>query len=161
PWPGESSTDSRVTSGYCLANGKPANCHVCQSATDPGPCDVDCKLGQTQGAYAAHGIHYFFSSDTDNAASPEVLTEIDAQQWQFTVPTAAPTNVGQQYGNVVITPLQTAAVQFLPLANPLPPSAADGSATTDQAVAVDTTLSGADVDNCELTFSIVAPPTHG
>src|SRR6266704_3448365 len=92
PWPGESSDDTRVTNGYCAA-GKPNGCHVCRSATDTGPCDVDCKLGQTQGAYAAHGIHYFFSSDTDNLQSPEALTEIDAQQWQFMVPTQQPTNV--------------------------------------------------------------------
>jgi len=147
PWPGETSTDPRVQAGYSAENG--------------GTPYAQLTCEQKQGVWGAHGIHYFFSNDTDNAASPEVLTEIDAQQWQFTVPTAAPTNVGQQYGNVVITPLQTAAVQFLPLANPLPPGAADGSATTDQAVAVDTTLSGADVDNCELTFSIVDPPTHG
>src|SRR5581483_1664677 len=118
PWPGEASTDTRVTDGYCAAAGKPAGCHVCRTSDDPGPCDVDCKLGQTQGAYAAHGIHYFFSSDTDNAASPEVLTEIDAQQWQFMVPTAAPTNVGAPYGNVVIAPLQKAAVPLVAL--PLP-----------------------------------------
>jgi len=106
PWPGESSDDTRVTNGYCAA-GKPNGCHVCRSATDTGPCDVDCKLGQTQGAYAAHGIHYFFSSDTDNLQSPEALTEIDAQQWQFMVPTQQPTNVGESYGDTVITPLQT------------------------------------------------------
>jgi hypothetical protein len=147
PWPGEASTDGRVQAGYSAENG--------------GTPYAQLTCEQKQGVWGAHGIHYFFSNDTDNAASPEVLTEIDAQQWQFTVPTAAPTNVGQQYGNVVIAPLQTAAVQFLPLPNPLPPSAADGSATTDQAVAVDATLSGADVDNCELTFAIVDPPLHG
>jgi hypothetical protein len=105
PWPGEAGSDQRVLDGYCAANGQPAGCHVCRLRSDPGPCDVDCKLGETQGAHAAHGVHYFFSNDTDNAASPGTLTEIDAQQWQFMVPTAAPTNVGQHYGNVVIVPL--------------------------------------------------------
>jgi hypothetical protein len=202
PWPGEASDDTRVLNGYCAAAGKPNGCHVCRSATDPGPCDVDCKLGQTQGAYASHGIHYFFSSDTDNAASPEVLTEIDAQQWQFTVPTAAPTNVGEPYGNVVVAPLQKAVVPLVALPvttttapsttttiasststtvigstttivststttslptppNPTPPSAADGSAVTEQDTAVDVTLSGADLTDCELTFSIVTAPAHG
>jgi Big-like domain-containing protein len=204
PWPGEASDDPRVMDGYCAAAGKPNGCHVCRSATDPGPCDVDCKLGQTQGAYASHGIHYFFSSDTDNAASPEVLTEIDAQQWQFMVPTAQPTNVGEPYGNVVVAPLQKAVVPLvtLPLPtttsttatttttdtggatttttstitlptlpsttttlpslpNPTPPSAADVSATTDQDTATDVTLSGSDLTDCELAFSIVTPPAHG
>jgi len=196
PWPGESSDDTRVTNGYCAAAGKPNGCHVCRSATDTGPCDVDCKLGQTQGAYAAHGIHYFFSSDTDNLQSPEALTEIDAQQWQFMVPTQQPTNVGESYGDTVIAPLQTAIVRLveipvttttapstttttpgvttttvsgattttttLPtLPNPAPPSAADVSAATEQDTAVNVTLSGADLNDCELTFSIVTPPAHG
>jgi len=202
PWPGEASDDTRVMNGYCAANGKPAGCHVCRSATDPGPCDVDCKLGQTQGAYASHGIHYFFSSDTDNAASPEVLTEIDAQQWQFMVPTSQPTNIGEPYGNTVVAPLQTAAVPLttlplptttttttqtgssttsttggsttststsltlptttsLTLPNPTPPSAADVSAATDANTPVTVTLSGSDLTDCELTFSIVGAPSHG
>src|SRR5213076_2383528 len=115
PWPGEASDDTRVMNGYCAAAGKPNGCHVCRSATDPGPCDVDCKLGQTQGAHAAHGIHYFFSNDTDNLAAPEDITEIDAQQWQFTVPTPQPTNVGQPYGNDVIAPLEAAVVSIVAL----------------------------------------------
>ncbi|TMB46007.1 MAG: hypothetical protein E6J55_02815 [Deltaproteobacteria bacterium] len=216
PWPGEASDDTRVMNGYCAAAGKPNGCHVCRSATDPGPCDVDCKLGQTQGAHAAHGIHYFFSNDTDNLAAPEDITEIDAQQWQFTVPTPQPTNVGQPYGNDVIAPLEAAVVSIVALPavttttlpeittttlpevttttlpgvttttlpgltttttpattttsttttsttlpNPAPPSAASASAATDQDTAVDITLSGADLNDCELTFSIVTPPGHG
>src|SRR5436853_440797 len=42
-----------------------------------------------------------------------------------------------------------------------PPSAASASAATDQDTAVDITLSGADLNDCELTFSIVTPPGHG
>src|SRR5438094_845854 len=202
--------------GYCAAAGKPNGCHVCRSATDPGPCDVDCKPGPPQGAHAAHGIHYFFSNDTDNLAAPEDITEIDAQQWQFTVPTPQPTNVGQPYGNDVIAPLEAAVVSIVALPavttttlpeittttlpevttttlpgvttttlpgltttttpattttsttttsttlpNPAPPSAASASAATDQDTAVDITLSGADLNDCELTFSIVTPPGHG
>ena len=198
PWPGESSSDTRVQNGYCAAAGKPNGCHVCQSATDTAPCDVDCKLGQTQGAYAAHGTHYFFTNDTDNAASPEVLTEIDAQQWQFTVPTAQPTNVGEPYGNTVVAPVQVAAVPLFALPipttttttsttsttgaggstttttggptttstlpappNPTPPSASDASVVTDEDTAKDVTLSGSDLTDCDLTFSIVTPPAHG
>src|SRR5438132_6868642 len=101
--------------GYCAENGKPAGCHVCRLSSDPGPCDVDCKLGQTQGAYGAHGIHYFFSNDTDNLQSPEALTEIDAQQWQFAVPTDAPSSIGEAYGNDVVAPLQAAVVRLVPL----------------------------------------------
>jgi hypothetical protein len=67
-----------------------------------------------QGAYGSHGVHYFVTSDTDNAATPATLTEIDSQQWQFAVPTAAPTNVGDLYGNVVKTPLQTVVVPLVP-----------------------------------------------
>jgi hypothetical protein len=50
---------------------------------------------QKQGAWGSHGIHYFVTNDTDNSASPGTLTEIDAQQWQFAGPTAAPANVGE------------------------------------------------------------------
>jgi hypothetical protein len=110
PWPGEAGDDTRVLNGYCAAAGKPAGCHVCRLRSDPGPCDVDCKLGQTQGAYGSHGVHYFVTNDTDNAATPGTLTEIDAQQWQFAVPTQAPASVGDPYGNVVKFPLQTTAV---------------------------------------------------
>ena len=96
------------------ANGQPTGCHVCRTSSDPGPCAVDCKLGQTQGAYASHGVHYFLTGDTDNAQAPLPLDEIDAQQWQFAVPTAAPANVGDPYGNVVKVPLQTAVIPLAP-----------------------------------------------
>jgi hypothetical protein len=160
PWPGEAGSDSRVLNGYCAAQGKPAGCHVCRAATDPGPCDVDCKLGQTQGAYGAHGVHYFVTNDTDNAATPGTLTEIDAQQWQFAVPTEQPTSVGAATSNVVVVPLQVAALNtgLLPTA---PPFASDGDATTDQDVPVSITLGGLDLDTCDLTFSVVTPPAHG
>jgi hypothetical protein len=79
PWPGESSTDPRVVAGY-----------------GPGAtCD------QKQGAWGSHGVHFFATHDTDNAFTPKPSTEVDAQQWQFAVPTAAPTNVGDPYANTV------------------------------------------------------------
>jgi len=137
-----------------------------------------------------------------------VLTEIDAQQWQFTVPTAQPTNVGEPYGNVVVAPLQKAVVPLttlpslptttttastttttqtggsttsttggattttstsitlpttttLTIPNPTPPSAADVTAATDADTPVTVTLSGSDLTDCELTFSIVGAPSHG
>jgi hypothetical protein len=160
PWPGETGSDSRVLNGYCAANGKPNGCHVCRTASDPGPCDVDCKLGEIQGAHAAHGIHYFVTNDTDNSATPGTLTEIDAQQWQFAVPTEEPTNVGAETSNVVVVPLQTAALNtgLLPSA---PPFASDQSVATDQDVPVGITLGGLDLDSCELTFAIVTPPASG
>jgi hypothetical protein len=147
PWPGEASTDQRVRDGYVAAAG--------------GTPYEQLTCAQRQGAWGAHGIHYFFSGDTDNAASPEVLTEIDAQQWQFAVPTAAPTNVGQPYANTVILPLQTAAVPLVLVPAILPPSASDGSAVTDQDVPVTATLAGSDIDTCDLTFAIVGAPAHG
>jgi hypothetical protein len=147
PWPGEPSTDPRVRDGYVAANG--------------GTPYEQLTCAQRQGAWGAHGIHYFFSGDSDNAASPEVLTEIDAQQWQFVVPTAAPVNVGQPYANTVILPLQTAAVPLVLLPAVLPPGAADGSAVTDRDVPVTATLAGTDLDSCELTFAIVGHPAHG
>jgi hypothetical protein len=116
PWPGEAGNDTRVLQGYCAAAGKPANCHVCRTSAESqaGGCDVDCALGQTQGAYGSHGVHYFVTSDTDNAEAPSTLNEIDSQQWQFAVPTAAPANVGEPYGNVVKVPLQSAVVPLAP-----------------------------------------------
>src|SRR6185295_1765763 len=91
PWPGEPSTDQRVIDGYVDANG--------------GTPYEQLTCNQRQGAWGAHGVHYFVTADSDNAASPEVLTEVDVQQWQFPVPLAAPANVGQAYGNTVVVPL--------------------------------------------------------
>ena len=52
-------------------------------------------------------MHYFVTHDTDNAfvGSPVPVTEIDAQQWQFAVPTDAPHAVGEPYAQVVRVPL--------------------------------------------------------
>ena len=79
PWPGEPSTDSRVVAGY----GAGATCD------------------QKQGAWGAHGLHFFATGDSDNAFSPAPVTEIDGQQWQWAVPLDAPRNVGEAYAQVV------------------------------------------------------------
>ena len=55
PWPGESTTDQRVKDGYSQANGG--------TPYDQLTCD------QKQGAWGAHGVHYFFTQDSDNLAS--------------------------------------------------------------------------------------------
>jgi hypothetical protein len=147
PWPGEASTDPRVQAGYSAANG--------------GTPYAQLACAQKQGAWGAHGVHYFFSGDSDNAASPLVLTEIDARQWQFIVPTAAPTNVGQPYANTVILPLVPAVVPLVLLPQVLPPSAGNGVVATDQDVPATATLTGTDLDTCDLTFSILGTPAHG
>jgi hypothetical protein len=146
PWPGEASTDTRVHDGYSGAAGG--------TPYDQLTCD------QRQGAWASHGIHYLVTHDTDNAATPGTLTEIDAQQWQFMVPTAAPVNVADPYANVVRVPLQTLALALGGLPG-LPPIASPGAATTDQDVPVTVTLAGLDVDTCDLVFTVDTPPLNG
>ncbi|HCS28891.1 MAG TPA: hypothetical protein DIW43_15640, partial [Spongiibacteraceae bacterium] len=98
PWPGENSTDARVISGYEQANGG--------TPYDQLRCD------QRQGAFGAHGIHYFFTHDSDNAFTPAPVTEIDGQQWQFMVPTDTPQNVAEPYANTVRT-------RLVPIVTPL------------------------------------------
>jgi Bacterial Ig domain len=80
--------------------------------------------------------------------------------WQSAIPTEAPTNVGAAYGNVVVVPLQVAAIHTGALPG-APPVASDQTATTDQGTPVTITLTGLDLDTCELGFSIVAPPANG
>ena len=84
PWPGEASTDPRVVAAYAGAD-----------------CD------HRQGAWGEHGVHYFFTGDTDNAfvGSPTPVDEVDAQQWQFAVPTSSPVAVGEPYAQDVRVPL--------------------------------------------------------
>jgi hypothetical protein len=85
-----------------------------QEAEKDRPCFTEAPEGYTgpykQGAFGSHGVHYFFTGDTDNAFSPAKVTEIDGQQWQFAVPTAEPTNVGDPYANTVKTPLVPLAI---------------------------------------------------
>ena len=98
PWPGEQSTDDAVLQGYATAAGKPVEELAC---------------ADKQGAYAAHGLHFFVTHDSDNlfVGAPAPTTEIDGQQWQFAVPTAQPTNVGEPYANIVRAPLKVVSVE--------------------------------------------------
>jgi hypothetical protein len=83
PWPGEAQADPRVQAAYA---GKPCT--------------------GRQGAWGSHGVHYLFLGDSDNGfVSPVPIDEVDAQQWQFAVPTATPHAVGEPYANVVRVPL--------------------------------------------------------
>ena len=103
-FPGERSTDPRVY---------PAELQTCSiDASDPfGPFDAAANnWSQRQGCFACHGVHYFITNDTDNAFQPKPVTEIDGQQWQWAVPTAAPVSVGDAYANTVKTPLAVVAV---------------------------------------------------
>ena len=74
------------------------------------PCYTEAPAGYEgpyrQGAFGSHGIHYFFTNDTDNSFSPERTTEIDGQQWQWAVPTEAPRAVGDAHANTAKVPLQ-------------------------------------------------------
>jgi hypothetical protein len=90
PWPGEASTDPRVRDGYALRAGRPYDALSCRDK---------------QGAWGEHGVHFLTTSDTDNAfVGPVPLTEVDAQQWQFAVPTSAPHAIGEPYADEVRVP---------------------------------------------------------
>jgi len=86
------------------------------------PCYTEAPEGYTgpyrQGAFGSHGVHYFVTHDTDNAAAPVPTTEIDGMQWQWAVPTVEPQNIGDAYANTVKTPL-------LAVASPLPNTAGE------------------------------------
>ncbi len=98
PYPGESTTDSRVIAGYSAIAGKPYEQLLCR---------------EKQGAYGQHGVHFFFTQDTDNVFSPATTTEVDGQGWQFIVPTATPQNIGEPYINTVRAPLKALATPRL------------------------------------------------
>ena len=103
----------RVNPGDTLGTNRP--CYTEAPAGYDGP--------YKQGAFGSHGVHYFFTNDTDNAFSPAPLTEIDGMQWQWAVPTSAPKNVGDRYANTVKTPL-------VPVVTLQPNTASEASATT-------------------------------
>ncbi|HUP92623.1 MAG TPA: hypothetical protein VM074_10285, partial [Solimonas sp.] len=105
PWPGESYTwnGGAVGKAYDAMAGRPLDYS--------GHVHADCE--QRQGAYGAHGVHYFVTHDSDNAfVEGKPLTEVDGQQWQFAVPTSRPVNVGELYSNNVRAPI-------VPLVTPL------------------------------------------
>jgi hypothetical protein len=145
PWPGEATTDQRVRDGYAAEAGKPYEELTCD---------------EKQGAWGQHGVHYFVTHDTDNAFVGETTTEIDARQWQFTVPTEAPANIGEPYGNVVRTPLRAAATE-----QPSTPNTAPTATSLDVLLSGDEPaslpLSATDAETCDQAFEIVEPPEHG
>jgi hypothetical protein len=103
PWPGEASTDSRVKAGYAAVNGKPYASLVCDPAHGKTPF---------QGAYASHGIHFLVTHDSDNATLGVPVDELDGQQWRFSVPMRAPTNVLTTYAPNVMAPLQPVVTPY-------------------------------------------------
>lgn len=105
PWPGEASTDSRVVAGY----GAGATCD------------------QKQGAWGAHGLHFFATGDSDNLFSPAPVTELDGQQWQFAVPMDAPRNVGESYAQVIRARSRVVAAPQSNEPQPCPPAHSKGS----------------------------------
>jgi hypothetical protein len=100
PWPSETSDDLRVTSGY--------------KALNDYKLYLSLRCDQRQDAFSAHGIHYFFTQDSDNALSPAPITEIDGQQRQFMVPSAAPKNLAEPYANTVRSRLVPVVVNAMP-----------------------------------------------
>jgi hypothetical protein len=103
PWPGEASTDQEVKDGYAAFHGVPYASLVCDPAAGLTPF---------QGAFASHGIHFFATHDSDNAAVGLPLTEIDGQQWRYSVPMSAPRNVLAEYAPNVVTPLRPVVTPY-------------------------------------------------
>jgi hypothetical protein len=119
PWPGETSTDPRVTGGYLAYWQKYWDNHR-EWQRFPRPTsysDLKCqpalavngdptanfsvppwKIMPFSGAIGEHGVHFFFTQDSDNTFSPKNTDEIDGQQWRFEVPMSTPTNVLAPYG---------------------------------------------------------------
>ena len=97
PWPGEASTDPRVQDGYAALAGQPYG-------------DLACT--QKQGAFGSHGIHFFATHDSDNAAVGLPLTEVDGQQWRYSVPMDAPRNVLAEYAPNVVAPLKPVVTPY-------------------------------------------------
>ncbi len=63
-----------------------------------------------QGAYGSHGIHFFATHDSDNAFTGVPTTEVDGQQWRYSVPMSEPRNVLTEYGANVVAPLEATVV---------------------------------------------------
>ena len=97
PYPGEASTDKRVQDGYAAIAGAPYSSLVCDPAHGKTPF---------QGAYASHGIHFLVTHDSDNATLGVPVDEVDGQQWRYSVPMTAPSNVINGYAPNVLAPVQ-------------------------------------------------------
>jgi hypothetical protein len=75
-------------------------------------CDPAAGSTPFQGAFASHGIHFLASHDSDNAALGVPVTEIDGQQWRYSVPLDAPRNVLAEYAPNVVAPLRPVVTPF-------------------------------------------------
>jgi hypothetical protein len=104
PWPGESSTDTRVQKGYAAENGVTSYQQL--------RCDPEHGKTPFQGAFASHGIHFFATQDSDNATLGVPVDEVDGQQWRYSVPMSAPTNVLTAYAPNVVVPLVPLVTPF-------------------------------------------------
>jgi hypothetical protein len=149
PWPGEATTDQRVQNAYAARAGVPY---------DQVTCD------QKQGAWGEHGVHFFVTHDTDNGfvGTPVPVDEVDAQQWQFAVPTEAPAPLGEPYAQQVRVPLVATAAPLpntadTPHATALELVGASSAQATDDAVVaarlVDT-RDGEPVAGAPISFSL-------
>ena len=124
PWPGETTTDSRVKQGYVdwwKANGAPATLTyadlVCDPAADPATTPA-WRRTPFAGAFGQHGLHFFVTQDSDNLWAPKPTTEMNGQQWRFAVPMSTPTNVLADYSPNVSAKLVAVAA---PYGTALPP----------------------------------------
>ena len=123
PYPGEAMTDSRVAGEYirlAKLRGAPSSLTFDQLRAECAKTEGQASWGKNpfQGAFASHGIHFFFAGDSDNAALGTPTTEIDGQQWRYAVPMSAPRNASVEYGANVVDPLRAAAAPYgqLPVA---------------------------------------------
>jgi hypothetical protein len=138
PYPGDQSTDPNVQNGYVAywqAHGAPPTttysdlkCAPPQPAA-PNYQQQNFTSYQTmpfQGAIGEMGLHFFLTGDSDNATLPFPTDELDAEQWTYAVPTAAHANLisaatsgtGQDFGQNVVTPLETVVVPFSAASGP-------------------------------------------
>jgi hypothetical protein len=148
PWPGEASTDDRVEAGYVTANG--------------GTPYAQLTCEQRQGAWGENGVHFFATGDTDNAfvGSPVPVDEVDAQQWQFAVPTDHAHAVGEPYAQEVRVPVVAVATPQASTpadATALAITGATSGQITDGvrlAARLDDVTSGHPVAGAPLTFSL-------
>ncbi len=117
PWPGEAMTDSRVSGEYvrlAKLRGAPDSLTFDQLKDECLKTEGQAAWGHNpfQGAFASHGIHFFFAGDSDNATLGTPATEIDGQQWRYAVPMSAPRNASVEYGTNVVAPLKAAAAPY-------------------------------------------------
>ena len=119
PWPGEASTDPRVQQGYVdywKAHGAPATLTYADlkcNPTDRNPLDPPWVKTPFAGAIGQLGVHFFFTTDSDNAFTPKTVDEVDAQTWRYEVPMSHAQNVMDAYGQNVVVPLRAVATPYV------------------------------------------------